>query len=71
LRISENREQRRIMGPKGEEVVEEWSKVYNMEIIICVPQQILFMSLNEGRGNGYVACTGEKRYCSQNLGRRT
>jgi len=42
LRVFENRVLRRIFGPKKEEVTGEWRKLYNEEIMICTPHQILF-----------------------------
>jgi hypothetical protein len=41
LRVSENEVQRRIFGPKGEEVVGGWRRLHNEALNNCLLRQIL------------------------------
>jgi hypothetical protein len=41
LRVFENRVQRRIFGPKKDEVTGEWENYRMRSLMICTPNQIL------------------------------
>jgi PAS domain-containing protein len=41
LRVFANRALRKIFGLKRDEVTGEWRKLYNQELLVCAPQQIL------------------------------
>jgi len=41
LRVFENMVLRRIFGPRGNEVMGEWRRVHNEELMICTPHPIL------------------------------
>jgi hypothetical protein len=64
LRVFENRVQRRIFGPKGDEVIGGWRKLHNEELhnLYCSPSII---RINKGkkrtRWAGHVARMGAKR----------
>jgi hypothetical protein len=42
MRVFENRVLRRIFGPNKDEIVGEWRKLHNEELMICTPHPILF-----------------------------
>ena len=42
LRVFENRVLRRIFGPRRNEVIEEWRKLHNEELIICTAHPVFF-----------------------------
>ena len=63
LRVFENRVLRRVFGPKRDEVIMEWRKLYNGEL------NVIYSSLNSDRviksrrmrWTGHVARMGERR----------
>jgi hypothetical protein len=61
LRVSENRVQRRIFGPKGEEVVGGWRKLYNEELhnLYCSPNIIRLISQGTWEWHGKWHVWGE------------
>ena len=62
LRVFENRLLRRI-GPKRDEVTEEWRKLYNKELndLYSSPNIVRLMKLRRKRWAGHVAIMGERR----------
>jgi hypothetical protein len=63
LRMSENRVLRRIYGPKGDEVVAEWRKLYNEELhkLYSSPNIIRQIKLKRKKWERHVARMGEDR----------
>jgi hypothetical protein len=63
LRVFENRMQRRIFGPKRDEVTREWRKLHNEEFreLYSSPSIIRMIKSRRIRGEGHVARMGEKR----------
>jgi hypothetical protein len=62
LRVFENRELRRIFGPKRNEVTEEWRKLHNEELqdLYSSPSIIRIMKYRWMRWAGHVARMGDK-----------
>jgi hypothetical protein len=62
-RVLENRVQRRIFGPKRDEVTGEWRKLHNEELcdLYISPSIIRIMKSKKMRWAGHVARMGEKR----------
>jgi hypothetical protein len=60
LRVFENR---KIFGPKRDEVAAEWSKLHNKELcdLYSSPSTIIIIKLWGMRWTGHVARMGEKR----------
>jgi hypothetical protein len=67
--VSENRELRRISGPKKDEIKERWTKLHieDLHILHSSPNIIRMINLKGTRWEEYVAGMGEK--CIQNFGR--
>jgi hypothetical protein len=63
LRVFENRVLRRIFGPKGNEVTEEWRKLHNAELhnLYSSPDIIRHIKSRRMRWAGHVARMGEER----------
>jgi hypothetical protein len=63
LRVFENRVLRRILGPKRDEVTEEWRKLYNEELNDLYPSQNIFWVIKSRRMRwaGKVVRRGEGR----------
>jgi hypothetical protein len=63
LRVFENRVQRRISGPKTDEVMEGWRKLHNVELHNLYSSQIIIRIIKSRRLKwvGHVAQMGEKR----------
>jgi hypothetical protein len=63
LRVFENRELRRIFGPKGDGVIGGWRKLHNEELhnLYCSPSMIIIINSRRIRWAGHVARMGEKR----------
>jgi hypothetical protein len=61
--VFENRLQRRIFGPKRDEVTGEWRKLHNEELddLYSSLSIIRIMKARRMRGAGHVARMGEKR----------
>jgi hypothetical protein len=63
LRMFENRVLRRILGPKRNEVTEEWRKLHSEELhdLYSSPSIIRKIKSRRMRWTGHVAQMGEKR----------
>jgi len=63
VRVFENRVQRRIFGPKRDEVTVEWRKLRNEEVndLYCSPNIVLVIKSKRMRWVGHVARMGERR----------
>jgi hypothetical protein len=63
LKVFENRVQRRIFGPKRDEVTGEWRKLHNEELrdLYSLPSIIRIIKSRRMRWAGHVARMGEKR----------
>jgi hypothetical protein len=63
LRVFKNRVQRRIFGPKRDEVTGEWRKLHNEELhnLFSSPDIIRQVKSRRMRWVGNVVCIGEKR----------
>jgi hypothetical protein len=63
LRVFENRELRRIFGPKRDEVTGEWRKLHNEELrdLYSSPSIIRIIKLRRMSWAGHIAQMGEKR----------
>jgi hypothetical protein len=63
LRVIENRELRRIFGPKRDEVTGEWRELYNEERkdLYCSSSIIRVIKSRRMRWAGHVALVGKKR----------
>jgi hypothetical protein len=63
LRVFENRELRRIFGPKGNEVTGEWRKLHIEELndLNSVPNIVRVIKSRRMRWAGHVARVGESR----------
>jgi hypothetical protein len=60
--VFENRIQRRIFGPKRDEVTGEWRKLHNEELHnLCTHPQISLGKSRRMRWAGHVARMGEER----------
>jgi hypothetical protein len=61
--VFENRELRRISGPKRDEVTQQWRKMHNGELhnLCSSPDIIRQIKLRRVRWAGHVACMGEGR----------
>jgi hypothetical protein len=62
LRVFENRVLRRIFGPKGDEVTEEWRKLHNQELrdLYSSPSIISIIKSRRIRWAGHIARMGRK-----------
>jgi hypothetical protein len=60
LRVFENRRLRKIFGPKRDEVIGGWRKLYNGELRIfyCSPTIIRMIMSRSIRWAGHIACMG-------------
>jgi hypothetical protein len=63
LRVFDNRVQRRIFGPKKDEVTGEWRKLYNEELndLYCSHKIVLVIKWKRMRWAGHVARMGKRR----------
>jgi hypothetical protein len=63
LRVLEDRELRRLFGPKKEEVTGEWTRLYNEELyaLYLSPNIIWVIKSRRLRWAGHVVCMGERR----------
>jgi hypothetical protein len=63
LRLFENRVLRGILGPKRDEVTEEWRKLHSRELhnLYSSPDITRQIKSRRMRWAGHVACTGEGR----------
>jgi hypothetical protein len=61
LRVFENRELRRILGPRRDEVTGEWKKLHNEELndLYCSPNIVWVIKSRRMRWAGNVACMGK------------
>jgi hypothetical protein len=61
--VSENRVQRKIFGPKWEEVTGEWKRIHNVELNdVCPSTNIIrVIKLRRIKWAGHVARMGERR----------
>jgi hypothetical protein len=59
LRVFENRELRRVFGPKRDEVTGEWRKLHNEELsdLYSLPNTVRVVKSRRMRWAGHVACT--------------
>jgi len=63
LRVFENRVQRRIFGPKKDEVTGEWRRLHNWELNDPYSSpNIWVIKLRRMRCVGHVACMGQDRH---------
>jgi hypothetical protein len=66
-------EDKRIFGPKRDEVVGEWRKLHNEELndLYCLPN-IVWVIKSNGMGRaGHVARVGREKRCIQGFGGET
>jgi hypothetical protein len=65
--VFENRVQRRIFGPKRDEVTGEWRKLHNEELhnLYSSPDIIRQVKSRRMRWAGHVARMGEERKCTR------
>jgi hypothetical protein len=65
LRVFENRAQRRIFGPKRDEVTGGWRKLHNEELhnLYSSPSTIRMIKSRMMRWAGHVARMGEEERC--------
>ena len=63
LRVFENRELRRVFGPKRDEVTGEWRKLHNMELrdLYSLPNIVRVVKSRRMRWAGHVTRMGEGR----------
>jgi hypothetical protein len=63
LRVFENRELRRICGPKRDGVTGEWRKLHNEELndLYCSPTIVWIIKSIRMGWAGHVVCIGEER----------
>jgi hypothetical protein len=64
LRVFENRVLRRICVPKRDEVIEEWRKLHNESLMICIPQLTRYCASDKIEKNemgGICSAYGEGR----------
>jgi hypothetical protein len=63
LRVFENRVQRRIFGPKGDELTRGWTKLHNEELrdLYSSPSIIRIIKSRRVRWAGHIARLGNKR----------
>jgi hypothetical protein len=69
LRVFENRVLRRIIGPKGDEMIGGWRKLHNEELhnLYGSPSIIRIIKSRSMRWSGHVARIGEKRNANRVL----
>jgi hypothetical protein len=69
--VFENRVLRRIFGPKRDEVMGEWRKLYNGELhnLYSSPDIITQMKSRRMRWVGHVACMVERKMCKVLVGK--
>ena len=61
LRVLENRVQRRIFGPKRDEVTGEWRQLQNEELIDLYSSQNIIRVIKSRRWAGHVTRIGERK----------
>jgi hypothetical protein len=73
LRAFDNRVQRRIFGPRRDEVTGEWRKPHNEELrdLYSSPSIIRMIKPRRMRWAGHVARMGEKRNACRLLGKKS
>jgi hypothetical protein len=61
LRVFENRVLRRVIGPKRNDVTEEWRKLHKEELndLYSLPNIVRVVKSRRMRWTGHVACMGE------------
>jgi hypothetical protein len=72
LRVFENREMRRVVGAKRDEVTGEWRKLYNEELndLYSLPNIVWVVKSRRMRWAGHVARMGEEREVHRVLARK-
>jgi len=70
LKICENRELRRIFGPKRDEVRDEWREPYNEEFndLYFSPNIVRVIKSRRKRWAGFVSCMGRGGTCTGFVG---
>jgi hypothetical protein len=67
LRVFKNRMLRRLLAPKGDEMIGGWRKMHNEEILILYPSPNLIVGIAtgyglDGRGVGFRVYVGSRIY---------
>jgi hypothetical protein len=73
LRVFENRELRRILGPKRDEVTDEWRKLHNEELndLYCSPNIVRVIKSRITRMGGACSVCGREETHVQDFGWET